>query len=459
MSETGAPRTLPRVLGLFDVSVLASAAMGPAYSLAATMGPMVAAAGNVATYALAALAAVMLCIAFAFSQLSRVLPNAGSSFSWIASAFGPGTGSYAAWLLLLSNYFATMTTALPAATYTLALFAPQLATSPLWDALVGALWIGASTLLLYFGLRPTALATAAFLLAELAVVGASAVAALVVHPAPERLVASARIPLPNPALGFVTAMVLAIWMTDGWEVSAAASEESTGPAETPGRGGVLALVLTTVVLLAAMAAYLRVGSVAGFTANQTDAMGYVADRLGGPVWHVTIVATVLVSTAATLWTTVLYLSRSVYAMGRDGVLPHTFGRLDGRSMPTNSLLLVFVGVTAFTLLTGFWPSAASVLDLVLNGTSVFLGALFCMSALSAIKLLAIQKNVPGWQRALIPGIGATALAAIIAVDIAQSDTVTRWIELGGLALGLPFAAWRGAVMKPIAPRPLAKISA
>jgi len=436
---------LPRVLGLFDLSVLASAAMGPAYSLASTMGPMVAAAGTYATLALALLSGVMLCVAIAFSRLSRVLPNAGSSFSWIAGAFGPGLGTYGAWLLLLSNYFATMTTALPAATYTLDLFAPALATSPLWDALVGALWIVASTALLYYGLRPTAVTTAVFLIAELVVVAASGIAALVVHPAPEHLAAPV-VALPNPVLGIVTAMVLGIWMTDGWEVSAAASEEATGPAETSGRGGIVGLLVTCAILLLAMGAYLHVGSVAGFTANQTDAMDYVASRLGGPVWRVTIVATVLVSTAATLWTTVLYLSRSVYAMGRDRVLPRVFGELDARDMPTNSLLAVFAGVTAFTLLTGFWPTAASVLNLILNGTAVFLGALFLMSAAAAIKLLAGKAGEPRLATLYVPAFGAVALAAIILIDVVQSDATTRTVELTGLALGIPFALWRGRRM-------------
>lgn len=436
---------LPRVLGLFDLSVLASAAMGPAYSLASTMGPMVAAAGNYATLALALLSGVMLCVAIAFSRLSRVMPNAGSSFSWIATAFGPGLGTYGAWLLLLSNYFATMTTALPAATYTLDLFAPSIATSPFWDAIVGALWIVASTALLYFGLRPTAVTTAIFLVAELVVVAASGVAALIVHPAPEHFTAPA-VALPNPFFGIVTAMVLGIWMTDGWEVSAAASEEATGPAETSGRGGIVGLVVTCAVLLLAMGAYLRVGSVAGFTANQTDAMDYVASRLGGPVWHVTIVATVLISTAATLWTTVLYLSRSVYAMGRDRVLPRVFGELDSRDMPTKSLLLVFTGITAFTLLTGFWPTAASVLNLILNGTAVFLGALFLMSACAAIKLLAGKPGESRLATLYVPAFGAFALAGIISVDVVQSDATTRTVEIAGLALGIPFALWRGRRM-------------
>ncbi len=446
MSDAKRPRSLPRVLGLFDVSVLASAAMGPAYSLATTMGPMVAAAGAFATTSLALMAAIMLCIAVSFSQLSRTRPNAGTSFSWTTTAFGSVIGTYAAWLLLLSNYFATMTTALPAASYTLELVAPGLATSPVWDAGIGLLWIVASTALLYFGLRPTALTTAIFLVLELVVVAASGIAALVVHPPPEHLTATHPV-LPSPTVGIMTAMVLAIWMIDGWEVSAAASEEAKGPSRTAGRGGVLGLVVTTVVLLLAMSAYARIGSIAGFAANQTDAMAYVADRLGGPVWHVTIVATVLVSTAATLWTTIMYLSRSVYAMSRDGVLPRACGRLDRRALPTNALLLVFAVVASFTVLTGFWPTAASILNLVLDGTSVFLGAMFCIAALAALKLLGAERGASPFLTRVVPAAGASSLGIVVLINVVQSDVTTRWVEIGGLLLGLPFAVWRGRAMK------------
>jgi amino acid transporter len=445
--EVEGRRRLPRVLGLFDVGVLASAAMGPAYSLASTMGPMVAAAGEQATLALALLGLIMLAVAMSFARLSDVLPDAGSSFSWSARAFGPAGGTYAAWLLLLSNYFATMTTALPAATYTLALVAPSHATDPVWDAVVGGLWIVASTVLLYYGLRPTALVTALFLIGELVVLAVAAVASFIVAPGAEHVAATNAVALPKVGLGgIVAAMVLGIWMTDGWEVSASASEESTGPAETSGRGGIIALIVTTAILLAAMAAFLHVGTVAGFTAHQSDAMAYVAARLGGGAWGIAIDATVLVSTAATLWTTILYLSRSVYAMGRDGVLPRPIGVLDERGVPVNSLMVVFACVGGFTLLTGFWPSANDILNLVLNGTAVFLGALFCMSTLSAIKLLAGRPGETPFQAYVIPGFAAIALLAIVGVDIAESEAKTRIVELVGLALGIPFSVWRGRSM-------------
>src|ERR1700682_4379548 len=152
---------LPRVLGLFDVTVLAGASMGPAYSLASTMGPMVAQAGAQAPLALALLSAIMLRVVIGFAPLSRarrsrVRPNAGSSYAWIGQAFGNRVGAYAAWVLVLSNYFATMATAVPAGTYTLDLFAPSLANSALADAVVGVAWILASGFMLSFGLRPTA---------------------------------------------------------------------------------------------------------------------------------------------------------------------------------------------------------------------------------------------------------------------------------------------------------------
>jgi amino acid transporter len=443
MSAYAPAAAMPRVLGLFDLAVLASAAMGPAYSLAVTLGPMVAAAGSLTPLSLVLLAAIMLCVAVTFSRMSAAIPSAGSSFTWIGAAFGGRAGTYGAWLLLLSNFFATMTTALPAASYTLDLFAPALASSPLWDAVVGVLWIAASGLLLYVGLRPTAFTTALFLIGELVVIGASVVAALLAHPAPE-----APLPplvLPNPIAGVVTAMVLGIWMIDGWEVSASASEESSGAADTSGRGGVAGLLLTTAFLLAAMFAYLRIGSIAGFAANSSDAMSYVAQRLGGGAWRIVVVGTVLVSTAATLWTTILYLSRSVYAMGREGVLPRPLGRLDARHLPSTALIVVSVAVAACTLLTGFSSKAADALNTVLNGTSVFLGLLFCLSSFAALRL------VRGGHALAV--IGGLALAAIIIVDVVNSDTVTRAIEIGGVLLGVPFAFWRSSSHQPHGPTP------
>ena len=420
--------------------------MGPAYSLASTMGPMVAAAGALAPLSLASISAIMLCIAISFSQLSRVAPNAGSSYSWIRLAFGPYVGAYGGWLLLLSNFFATMATAIPAGIYTLDLLAPNHAQDPVWDAAVGALWIVASTVLLYVGVRPTAIVSLAALLLELVVLGASAIAALVVphHVAVTGAAVNDAHALTFSFAGFLTAMTLGVWMSDGWEVSASASEEVSDDASASGRGGITGLLVTTAILLACMGAYLHLGTAGGFAANQADAMRYVADLLGGGVWRFVIVTTVLVSTSSTLWTTVLYLSRSVYAMGRDRTLPALLGRLDRRAEPLWALVAVGVLVTLCELATGFSPTAADALNDVLNASSVFLGLLFVFSAAAALKMRV---------GTFAPLTGLITLAAVLAATIALEPFTLKLYAAAGIGLGLPFALWRGRGAGKVAGEP------
>jgi amino acid transporter len=436
-------RRLPRVLRFFDVSVLASASMGPAYSLASTMGPIVVAAGFAAPLALLALSAIMLCIAVSFAYLSRVAPNAGSSYSWIGMAFGPFGGGYGAWLLLLSNFFATMAIAVPAGIYTLALVAPAHAQDPLWAAVVGAVWILASGTLLYAGVRPTAHVTLLALGLEIGVLLLAAVAATLHAPVAAPVTAtSTPLPISFGIAGFVSAMTLAVWMSDGWEVSASTSEEVNDGATASGRGGITGLVLTTIVLVVCMYAFQHLGSLQGFADNQADALAYIGALLGGPWWRLAIVVTVLLSTLSTLWTTILYLSRSVYAMGRDGVLPRALGQLDVRSEPLWAMAAVCVLVTLCELVTGFSKSAADQLTLVLNVSAVFLGLLFVLSALAAVKRF-WREPAARLGGVLVPLAGAAALLAVLAATVAVEDPRLKVYACAGVVLGIPFALWRG----------------
>jgi amino acid transporter len=436
-------RVLPKVLGFFDISVLASASMGPAYSLASTMGLVVAAAGGAAPLSLLALSAIMLCIAVSFSMLSRIAPNAGSSYSWIRMAFGNVVGAYGAWLLILSNFFATMAIAVPAGSYTLELIDPKIAQDPLWIAIVGAVWIVASTVLLYVGLRPTALVTFIALAFEVLVIAAAAIASYVVpHAALAAHAGAGGGGIPLTFAGFATAMTLGIWMSDGWEVSASTSEEVSGDARSAGRGGIVGLVLTTAVLLFCMIAFLHLGTPQGFADNQADSLAYVGDLLGGGVWRWLMVSAVMISSLSTLWTTILYLSRSVYAMGRDRVLPRSLGRLDRRNEPFWALVTVAVLTTICELVTGFSPSAADQLDKVVTASSVFLGLLFVFSAAATVRCFlrdrkALVKGV------IIPAVGAAALLGVLVATVIFEPRNLQLYAWGGVLLGIPFALWRG----------------
>lgn len=430
-------RHLPRVLKLFDLSVLSSASMGPAYSLASTMGPVVAAAGTAAPLALVALSATMLCMAIAFASLSRVAPNAGSSYAWIRMAFGARAGAYGAWLLILSNFFATMAIAVPAGTYTLALVAPWLAQSPGWSAVVGAVWIAGSAVLLYVGIRPTAIVTFVALAIELAVLLGAALASWL-HPAVQMQHASRALP-PLTFAGFAGAMTLGVWMSDGWEVSASTSEEVADDARAAGRGGITGLFLTTAVLLACMLAFLHLAPTTEIASNASDSLAFVGGLLGGP-WRFALITCVMVSTLSTLWTTVLYLSRSVYAMGRDGVLPRALGALDHRDEPLWALAVVAVLTTLCELVTGFSKTASDQLTLVVNASSVFLGLLFVFTAAASVWHFRRDRTA---AQVWVPLAGGAALLAVLAATMVLEDRTLQAYAWGGILLGIPFAFWRG----------------
>ncbi len=429
---------MKRVLGIGDLLLIAAAAIGPAFSLATTFGPMVAAGGSATPLALLAVTLIMAAVAVGYRRLGMRSPNAGSSYTWVREAFGPALGAYAAWVLIVANVFATIATAVPAGAYTLSLVAPALAGSPAADALVGTGWVLAAGWLLFSGLRPTSRVANALVLIEIAILAAMAVAAFV-HPTVVAAAASA----PPPGVGsWIGAVVIGIWMIDGWEVSASTAEEAHTSSGGPGLGGLAGLAISAAVLWICMTAFLRVGSLAGFADNEGDAMAFVAGGLGGPAWRLVVTVTVLVSLAASLQTTLVYLTRSFFAMGRDGVLPFALGRLDGRAQPAAAIVLLTGLGAAGTLASGLSPSLRAAFGFILSGTSVFLGLLFLMSALAAVRLFARDRSAR-WDGVILPGVAALALAVLLGISVWQDDQATRLLLLGAAGAGIPLALWRG----------------
>jgi amino acid transporter len=435
----GAPR-LVRVLALRDLIVVAAAAMGPAFSLATTMAAMIAAAGRWTPLALAIVALLMAMIAAGYKRLGERMRDAGSSYAWIRAAFGPSIGAYGAWVLLVANLFAVLATALPAGTYTLDLVAPGLAASGPVVALVACGWIVAAAVLLWYGVRPTAKLAFVLLAAEIGVLGAAAFVAA--HQ--PRADAVAYAPAAVSWGGIVAAVVVGIWMIDGWEVSASTAEEAQGDAAAPGWGGLAGLLLTSAVLLAAIAAFSRLGSIAGFAAHQGDALAYVGGLLGG-AWGPVLSATILVSLAASLQTTLVYLTRSIYGMGRDGLLPRPLGALDRRAEPAAAIVLIAALSVAFTLAAGLSPTANAAFAFALAGTAWFLGVLFVMSAAAAVRIFA-PEGVWRWSGVVLPAVGAAALGTMLLAALIRDDAGTRGFIAASAIIGLPLALWRGRAL-------------
>ena len=440
-SPSGAAPHLRRVLGLRDLVVVAGASMGPAFSLATTLAAMLAAAGRWTWLALVLVTVLMAMTAAGYKRLGERMRDAGSSYAWIRAAFGPAAGAYGAWVLLVASVFAVLATALPAGTYTLDLVAPALAGNGVAVALVAAAWIAGTALLLWYGLRPTTNLALTLFVAEVVVLAGAAIGSAE-RPRPEAIAFSGGLP---SWAGMAAAIALGVWMIDGWEACASTAEEAEGAPSAPGSGAVVGLVLNAALLLAATWAFTRIGDAHGFADHESDALAYVGSLLGG-LWPRLLIGTVLVSLAASLQATLVYLSRSVYAMGRDGLLPRALGELDHRAQPAWSIAAIAGLSLAFALITALAPGARETFGRVLAGTAWFTGALFVITAAASVRVFAGDRTAR-WTGVVLPGAAAGILGAILVMSLETDDPWTRVFIAASAIIGLPLALWRGRAVR------------
>ena len=79
-------------IGLVSSVVIGVSSTAPGYSIAATLGFVVAIVGFQAPIVMVLAFVPMLFIAYAYRELNRVAPDCGTTFTWAAKAFGPRTG-------------------------------------------------------------------------------------------------------------------------------------------------------------------------------------------------------------------------------------------------------------------------------------------------------------------------------------------------------------------------------
>ncbi|HXW75938.1 MAG TPA: APC family permease, partial [Candidatus Eremiobacteraceae bacterium] len=387
-------------------------------------------------------------IAIAFHRLCEEHPDAGSTYAWARLAFGPGAGAFGAWVVLLSYFFAAVAAVVPAGIYTLELAAqfhlapPALADNALAVAVAGCAWVAAASALLIGGIRPTARVSGLFLLFEVVVlVGFAALA--IFHPAAAAVTRPSTLSIGNHGFdGFLAAMVVAVWVTDGWEVSSYSAEESQGSSRVPGMAGIVGLLVMVALMFACMVAFTGIASLGGLAAHQGDTLAYVASRLGGGWLSLVMILTVLISTGATLWTTQLGLSRGLFSMARDRLFPRAITNVHPTfGTPYISIAAVNGGVFVVALLTGLLPSANAALEHVVNSTAIMLNLTFILTGASCVvHFVRRGAKLTDPTRVVLPAIGTVAIAALLDLNFRSQTLIDQRVALVTLVLGIAYAA-------------------
>src|SRR6201999_4582928 len=131
-------------LGLVSTTIIATASVAPAYSIAATLVFVVGAVA-LQSPAVAVLAFVpMLLCSIGYSELNKADPDCGTTFTWATRAFGPVPGWLGGWGILAADILVMSSLAQVAGQYVFLLFGADGIGSDAtngWVLLVGLVWL------------------------------------------------------------------------------------------------------------------------------------------------------------------------------------------------------------------------------------------------------------------------------------------------------------------------------
>jgi amino acid transporter len=315
--------------------VIGVASTAPAYSLAATLGFIVAVPG-IGIHAPAVLLVSfvpILLVAGAYKYLNRADPDAGTSFAWTTRAFGPGLGWVNGWAIFLADIIVMASLSDIAAIYTFKLFGfTELGESKAAIVIAAILWIAIMTWICWRGIELSAAIQRALLTAEVFILGLFAVVALVKvygsHPAGSIEPRASWFDPTKMNFGdMLDGVLLGVFIYWGWDSGVAVNEESEDPANGPGKAAVVStLLLVAIYLLVSTGAQAFHGP--GFLENNAeDVLSALGKPVLGGVLYKLLIISVLTSASASTQTTILPTARTTLSMAHWKAVHKVLGKV------------------------------------------------------------------------------------------------------------------------------------
>jgi len=337
-------------IGLVSSVVIAVSSTAPAYSMAATLGLIVAVIGVHSPGMLVAAFVPMLCIAYAFRELNQVDPDCGITFAWATRAFGPTTGWMGGWGIIAADVIVMASLSQIAGRYVfLLLGANGLATSTFWVTFAGVSFIAILTLICYRGIEVSVHLQQALLAIELVALVVFAVVAFVKVGTGHALAGGATPSLRwlNPWDGsfndLSNSFLLAVFIYWGWDCALSVNEETKDKTTTPGRAALSATVILVVIFAVVGTAALAFAGPHFLAANSGDVLSAMATAVLGSTAGKILILCVLTSATASTQTTIMPTARTVLSMAAYRAIPARFARTSDR-FATPTIATVAMGV-------------------------------------------------------------------------------------------------------------------
>ena len=432
----GASENLKRSIGTFQLTMFGvGATVGTGIFIVLSQAVLEAGPSILISFLVAGIAAGLAAICYA--ELASAVPVAGSTYSYAYTTLGEVVAMGVASCLLLEYGVSTAAVAVGWSQYVNKLLAnftghslPQALSATPWDTNPGVVNLPAVILvmlcavLLIRGASESAKVNSIMVLIKLSVLAMFAVIAFTAFDA-DRFADFA----PFGAAGIGAAAGTIFFSYIGLDAVSTAGDEVKDPQKTMPRAIIAALLTVTGVYLLVAVAALGAQSWSDF-AGEEAGLAVILDRVtGANYWGTVLAAGAVISIFSVTLVTMYGQTRILFSMGRDGLLPSLFAKVNPRSMtPVNNTVIVAVVVA---LLAGFVP-----LDYLADLVSIGTLTAFVVVSVGVILLRIREPDLPRGFR--VPGYPVTPVLAIVAcVYILASLRWYTWVA---------FACWVSVVL-------------
>jgi amino acid transporter len=443
-------------LGLVSSVVMGVASTAPAYSLAATLGLIVAAVGLGAPI-IALLAFIpMLLASIGYSELNKADPDCGTTFTWATRAFGPRTGWAGGWAIVAADVLVMMSLAQVASVYMFNLFgAHGIANEPTsgWVLLLGIGWIVAMTYICYRGIEVSAMFQKVLLSIEVTMLLVLSVVAFVRvgnghHPSVSITPALSWFnPFQSGFSAFVSGIILMLFIYWGWDTAVAVNEETADRERTPGRAAIIStviLLITYVITILAAQSFAGVGDKGIGLANQKN-VGDVLSVLGSSVFGTSgfgrvlaqlLILMVLSSAAASTQTTILPTARTTLSMATYRAIPKVFAKMHPKYLTPTVSTLVMGAISILLYIPFNYAAGGYLIPDAVTAIGLYIAFYYGMTGFACAwyyrkTLTSSARNL--WMQGILPVLGGLILyfaggwSLWADWDFAANNSFTSWL--------------------------------
>jgi amino acid transporter len=444
--ETGDKGLKSGALGFVSSVVIGVASTAPGYSLAASLGLVVAAVGLQAPAIMWIAFVPMVLVATAYYCMNRVDPDCGTTFTWAARALGPAAGWIGGWAIIVADVVVMANLAQIAGLYTFLLFgADGAAASTFWVTFVGVIWIAVMTIICWIGIELSARLQWFLLAAEIITLAIFAIVALIKvygsNPPADSVHVSGSWLNPfdiSTSSALVSGVLVAVFIYWGWDSLVSVNEETEDATRTPGIAAVTATVILVGIYVVVSIAAQAFHGPQFLVDNSDDVLSALGTDVLGSPWDKLLIIAVLTSASASTQTTILPTSRTTLSMAVHGAIPKYWGRIHPRFL-TPGPSTIWMGVVSIVWYVGLTIVSENILFDSIAALGLMIAFYYGLTGFACVVYFrrALFKSVRNFLLAgVAPLIGGLMLAGIFVkscIDLSKpenSESGDSWFGLG-----------------------------